>query len=172
MKNVLIVSVLLLLFSCNKNPEINEVVSSKKVIAEIDKFIKDSNNKKTVKFMIVTGIENPKEKKLELLFTNDKPEIINENSESVNNEIKSHKYGYFTYNGYEFLVAQNLKNTFRLDYKDYDDVKDHFTIKDKFSTKEELMKVKWRRMYLKYDEAKDSVEFSSISEIPLPRPTY
>lgn len=168
MKNILIVAILLILSACNKNPEINEVISQKKIITEIDKFIEDSNANKKVKFIILSGFENPEKKQLDLLFTNQKPTIINDNSPRVNDEIKSQKYGYFKYKDYEFLVTQKLENIFKLKYEDFDDVKEHFTIKEHSLTKEEAMKEKWRTMYVKYDEAKDSIELSNISELSLP----
>ncbi|MCX8524465.1 hypothetical protein OF897_11135 [Chryseobacterium formosus] len=167
MKNILIVAILLILSACNKNPEINEVISQKKIITEIDKFIEDSNAKKKVKFIIVSGFENPEKKQLDLLFTNQKPTIINDNSPRVNDEIKSQKYGYFKYKDYEFLVTQKLENIFKLKYEDFEDMKEHFTIKEHSLSKEEAMKEKWRTMYVKYDEAKDSIELSNISELSL-----
>jgi hypothetical protein len=46
MQNVIFVGILLILSACNKNPEINEVISQKKIITEIDKFIEDSTPRK------------------------------------------------------------------------------------------------------------------------------
>jgi len=46
MKNILITIFIVVLSSCNKNPEITEVVENKKIIAEIDRFIEDSDKKK------------------------------------------------------------------------------------------------------------------------------
>jgi hypothetical protein len=168
MKNILIAAILLVLSACSKNPEINEVISQKKIITEIDKFIEDSNAKKKVKFIIVSGFENPEKKQLDLLFTNQKPIIITDNSPRVNDEIKSQKYGYFKYKDYEFLVTQKLENIFKLKYEDFDHMKEHFTVREHALTKEEAMKEKWRTMYVKYNEAKDSVELSNISELSLP----
>ncbi|MDN4012998.1 hypothetical protein QX233_11035 [Chryseobacterium gambrini] len=168
MKNILVIAVLLILSACNKNPEISEVIGQKKIIAEIDKFIEDSNAKKKVKFIIVSGFENSEKKQLDLLFTNQKPTIINDNSPRVNDEIKSQKYGYFKYKDYEFLVSQKLESIFKLKYEDFDHMKEHFTVKEHSFTKEEAMKKKWRTMYVRYNEAKDSIELSNISELSLP----
>lgn len=167
MKNILIAVILLIFSGCSKNPDINEVVAEKKIIAEIDKFIKDSNAKKKVKFIIVSGFESSEKEQVDLLFTNQKPVIINENSPRVNDEIKSQKYGYFKYKDYEFLVTQKFKNIFKLQYEDFDHMKEHFTVKERAFTKEEAMKEKWRTMYTRYNTAKDSVEFSNISELSL-----
>ncbi|GAA5090331.1 hypothetical protein GCM10023210_16280 [Chryseobacterium ginsengisoli] len=168
MKNILIAAVLLILSACSKNPEISEVISQKKIITEIDKFIEDSNAKKKVKFIIVSGFENSEKKHLDLLFTNQKPTIINDNSPRVNDEIKSQKYGYFKYKDYEFLVSQKLESIFKLKYEDFDHMKEHFTVREHSFTKEEAMKKKWRTMYVRYNEAKDSIELSNISELSLP----
>lgn len=168
MKNILVIAVLLILSACNKNPEISEVIGQKKIIAEIDKFIEDSNAKKKVKFIIVSGFENSEKKQLDLLFTNQKPTIINDNSPRVNDEIKSQKYGYFKYKDYEFLVSQKLESIFKLKYEDFDHMKEHFTVKEHSFTKKEAMKKKWRTMYVRYNEAKDSIELSNISELSLP----
>lgn len=167
MKNILIGIFVIVLSSCNKNPEITEVVNNKKIIAEIDRFIEDSDKKNKEKFMVVSGFDNPEKQKIDILLTNHKPVIIAENTARNNEEIKNSKYGYFTYKNYEFLISDKMKNVFKLDYKNFDDMKKHFTIKEKFATKEEAMKNKWRTMYVRFDTAKDSIEQSNISELSL-----
>ncbi|AZA74153.1 hypothetical protein [Chryseobacterium indoltheticum] len=167
MKNILITIFIVVLSSCNKNPEITEVVENKKIIAEIDRFIEDSDKKNKEKFMVVSGFHDSQKQKIDLLFTNQKPVIITENTARYNDEIKNSKYGYFTYKNYEFLVSDKMKSVFKLDYKNFDAMKKHFTVKKNFATKEEAMKSKWRTMYMRLNTAKDSVEQSNISEISL-----
>lgn len=167
MKNILIVSILMVLLGCNRNPEITEVIKQPKIVSEIDKFITDSNNKKKVKFIVVSGIDESNKNVTELLFANQKPTIISENSKRINDEVKNAKYGYFKYKDYEFLVSERLSKTFKLKYENFDKMKDHFIIKDHYPEKAEVAKEKWRTMYLKYNKEKDSVEFSNISEISM-----
>lgn len=167
MKNILTISILMVLFGCNRNPEITEVINQPKIVSEIDKFITDSNNKKKVKFIVVSGIDDSNKNVTELLFANQKPTIINENSKRINDEVKNEKYGYFKYKDYEFLVSERLNKTFKLKYENFDKMKDHFIIKDHYPEKAEVAKEKWRTLYLKYNKEKDSVEFSNISEISM-----
>lgn len=167
MKNFLIGIFIIVLSSCNKNPEINEVVGHKKIIAEIDRFIEDSDKKNKEKFIVVSGFYDPQKQKIDILLTNQKPVMITENTAKNNDEIRNSNYGYFTYKNYEFLVSEKMKNVFKLNYKNFDAMKKHFTVKEKLATKEEAMKNKWRTMYVRFNTAKDSVEQSNISELSL-----
>jgi len=172
MKKILFAGLLILLTSCTKNPDIHEIISSNKLIKEIDEFIADSNEKQTVKFITVSGIVEPEKKEVELLLANNQPVFIKENSQRINKEIQSKKYGYFTYKGYEFLVDEKLNNTFKLKYEDFDQMKKHFVIQEQFSKKEDVVNKKWRAMHIQYNTAKDSVEFSTISELTVPDSSY
>ncbi|AZA76049.1 hypothetical protein EG347_00150 [Chryseobacterium sp. G0186] len=172
MKKNLLVGLLILLISCTRNSDIHTVITSDKLIKEIDEFIADSNEKKTAKFITVSGIVEPEKKKVELLLANNQPVFIKENSPRINKEIQSKKYGHFTYKGYEFLVDEKLKNTFNLKYEDFDHMKQHFLIQEEFSKKEDVVNKKWRAMHIQYNTAKDSVEFSTISELSIPDSPY
>lgn len=172
MKKNLLVGLLILLTSCTRNPDIHTIITSDKLIKEIDEFIVDSNEKKTAKFITVSGIVEPEKKEVELLLANNQPVFIKENSPRINKEIQSKKYGYFTYKGYEFLVDEKLKNTFNLKYEDFDHMKQHFLIQEEFSKKEDVINKKWRAMHIKYNTAKDSVEFSTVSELSIPDSPY
>ncbi|CAD7816711.1 hypothetical protein CHRY9390_03224 [Chryseobacterium aquaeductus] len=167
MKNIFILSILIILLGCNKGSEITEVINNQKIISEIDKFITDSNSKKKVKFIVISGIDDSNKNVTELLFANQKPTMIIENSKRINDEIKNEKYGYFKYKDYEFLVSERLDKTFKLKYENFDKMKDYFIIKDHYPEKAEIIKDKWRTMYLKYNKEKDSIEFSKISEISM-----
>ncbi len=168
MKNIIAVIIVLLSFGCQKDPEINDIVRNKKITAQIDKFVEDLGNGNPEKFIMVSGISIPKEKRAEILFTNNKPVVVKENFFKREDDLENGRYGYFKYKGYEFLVYEKLKDIFQLDYKDFNRMKEHFIIKDHYPSMEEAMKQNWKIMYVKYDMANDSVDLSRISEMSMP----
>lgn len=163
MKKILFFVLIQFFFSCNKSPEINQVISEKKIINEIDKFIIDINTDENVKFINVTGIENLKTKEVELIFSNRKITFDNDDSKKKGiKQFKNKKYGYFEYKGYEFIVGNEVENTFKLDYKEFNNMKKHFIILDSLNQKEGLLNDKTKYLFLKFNKSKDSIESSKI----------
>lgn len=164
MRKILFFTILLFFMSCSQNPEIDTVVSNPKIIKEIDRFIADLNNEKKEKFIVVSGIDSPQH--AEILFTNNKPTFAEDGSPSRRKEMEEGRYGYFTYKEYEFLVSESMKNNFKLDYEDFEHMKKHFTVIENTPNKPSVNS--WKVLHMKIDKQKDSVEFSSISELKLP----
>ena len=124
--------IFILLSGCTKNvTNLNEIIQEKRLQILLNEFAKNVKIKKENNNIYITGIIGKNPNILEISFYNQKPVYYTDkNMEELNSYLKFRKFGIFKYKGITFFVTDDLRQIFKLNYKNFDAVKNNFDEQD------------------------------------------